>query len=121
MSKRRESRTNRRHQSFPPHLTDGLDTKVFDTISRDTRKTSRQKLIYADLNDRLARAWKDDTGLDLDRSPPLDVLDIGHGPGYFLYVRQSGEPISQREATPAAKASSICRRYVAGSARMSDA
>ena len=26
--------------------------------------------------------------LGLDKSPPLDILDIGIGPGYFLYVCQ---------------------------------
>jgi SAM-dependent methyltransferase len=70
---------------FPQHLLDGLDMSVFEELCRSTDERRDHKLKYADLELWLRRAWKEATRLDLERSPPVDVLDIGMGPGYFLY------------------------------------
>jgi SAM-dependent methyltransferase len=73
---------------FPSHLLDGLDLSELDAICRNSVKATRQKLKFADLDKEMTRAWKTAKGLGLDQSPPLDVLDIGLGAGYFLYVCQ---------------------------------
>jgi SAM-dependent methyltransferase len=72
---------------FPAHLLDGLDLAEFDRICHSV-KSSRHKLKYADLNAHMKRAWKEAERLSLHKSPPLDVLDIGLGTGYFLHVCQ---------------------------------
>jgi hypothetical protein len=73
---------------FPSHLLDGLDLSELDAICRTSVKATRQKLKFADLDKEMARAWKTATGLGLDQSPPIDILDLGLGAGYFLYVCQ---------------------------------
>jgi SAM-dependent methyltransferase len=75
-------------REFPSHLLDGLDLSELDAICRRSVKATRQKLKFADLDKEIARAWKTVRGLGLDRSPPLDVLDLGLGAGYFLHVCQ---------------------------------
>jgi SAM-dependent methyltransferase len=72
---------------FPGHLLEGLDLSAFDDVCRSA-SSSRHKLKYADLNMHMERAWKEAKRLGLDQSPPLDVLDIGLGAGYFLHVCQ---------------------------------
>jgi SAM-dependent methyltransferase len=74
---------------FPHHLLDGLDQSAFDRLCRSTEERREHKLKYGDVELWLGRAWKEATRLGLERSPPLDVLDIGMGPGYFLYVCQT--------------------------------
>jgi hypothetical protein len=70
------------------YLLDGLNLSALDAICRDAVKVTRQKLKFADLDKEMTRAWKTVKGLGLDQSPPLDVLDLGLGAGYFLYVCQ---------------------------------
>jgi hypothetical protein len=67
---------------------DGLDLAELDGICRRSVKATRQKLKFADLDKELTRAWKTAKGVGLDQSPALDVLDLGLGAGYFLYVCQ---------------------------------
>jgi SAM-dependent methyltransferase len=74
--------------AFPQHLLDGFDRPAFDELCRSTEERRDHKLSYGDLDLWIARAWKEAKRLGLDSSPPLDVLDIGMGPGYFLYVCQ---------------------------------
>src|SRR5665648_633199 len=74
---------------FPEHLLSKLDLSAFDALRHTTEERREHKLKYADLELWLERTWKEAKRLGLDQSPPLDVLDIGMGPGYFLYVCQS--------------------------------
>jgi SAM-dependent methyltransferase len=57
-------------------------------LSCSTPELREHKLSYADVELWLTRSWKAARRLGLDKSPPLDVLEIGIGPGYFLYVCQ---------------------------------
>ena len=75
-------------KEFPDYFLDGLDQSAFEKLSRSTGEVREHKLKYADVELWLARSWKAARRLGLDKSPPLDVLDIGIGPGYFLYVCQ---------------------------------
>jgi SAM-dependent methyltransferase len=75
-------------KEFPKFLLDGLDQPAFVALSRSTSELRGHKLSYADVELWLARFWKAARRLGLDKSPPLDILDIGIGPGYFLYVCQ---------------------------------
>jgi SAM-dependent methyltransferase len=75
-------------KEFPSFLLDGLDQPAFQALSRSTPELREHKLSYADVELWLARFWKAARRLGLDKSPPLDILDIGIGPGYFLYVCQ---------------------------------
>lgn len=74
--------------AFPHHLLDGLDLSAFDELCRSTEERRDHKLKYGDLELWMGRAWKEATRLGLDHSPPIDILDIGMGAGYFLYVCQ---------------------------------
>jgi len=74
--------------TFPPRLRDGLDLFAFDELCRTT-DDGEFKEKYSDLEYWLATSWKEARRLELDRSPPLDILDLGMGPGYFLYVCQT--------------------------------
>ncbi len=80
--------SSRGSAAFPQHLLEGLDLAAFDELCRSTEERRDHKLKYGDLDLWMGRAWKEATRLGLDRSPPLDVLDIGMGAGYFLYVCQ---------------------------------
>jgi SAM-dependent methyltransferase len=73
---------------FPSQLLDGLDLSELEAICQNSVKATRQKLKFADLDKEMTRAWKTSISLGLDQSPPLDVLDLGLGAGYFLYVCQ---------------------------------
>jgi SAM-dependent methyltransferase len=75
-------------KEFPPSLHEGLDQEAFQALTRSTPELREHKLSYADVELWLARSWKAAQRLGLDKSPPLDVLEIGIGPGYFLYVCQ---------------------------------
>jgi SAM-dependent methyltransferase len=75
-------------EPLPRHLIDGLDRVVFNELCRSTVEQRKHKLQYADLELWLTRAWNEAKRLGLDSSAPLDILDIGMGPGYFLYVCQ---------------------------------
>jgi SAM-dependent methyltransferase len=77
-----------RSQAFPQQLLEGLDFSAFDELCRSTDEQRDHKLQYGDVELWMGRAWKEASRLGLDRSPPLDVLDIGMGAGYFLYVCQ---------------------------------
>ena len=72
---------------FPAHLLDGLDLSAFEAICRSATST-RHKHKYGDLSVHMGPAWKAAKRLGVDKSPPLDILDIGLGAGYFLYVCQ---------------------------------
>jgi len=78
--------------AFPASLLAGLDLSAFDQLRRTTEEwrdykvKHADKVKYADLKRSLARAWKEAKRLGLDSSPPLDILDIGMDPGFFLYV-----------------------------------
>jgi SAM-dependent methyltransferase len=80
--------------AFPQYLLDGLDRATFAELCRsaDVQLESKRKrdhtLKHDDLDVWIARAWKDARHLKLDHEPPLDILDIGTGPGYFPYVCQ---------------------------------
>jgi SAM-dependent methyltransferase len=67
---------------------EGLDRVLFNELCRSTVEQRKHKLQYADLELWLTRAWNEARRLNLDSSAPLDILDIGMGPGYFLYVCQ---------------------------------
>lgn len=69
-------------------LLSGLDREAFDALCRSTAEQRNHKLSYGDIDLWVTRAWKEAKLLGLDSSPPLDVLDIGMGPGYSLYVCQ---------------------------------
>ena len=73
---------------FPDYFLEDLDQSAFEKFRRSTGELREHKLNYADVELWLARSWKAAQRLGLDTSPPLDVLDIGIGPGYFLYVCQ---------------------------------
>ena len=75
-------------KQFPPSLLQGLNQPAFQALSSSTPELREHKLSYADVELWLARSWKAARRLGLDKSPPLDVLEIGIGPGYFLYVCQ---------------------------------
>jgi SAM-dependent methyltransferase len=75
-------------QAFPQDLLGGLDRSAFDQLRRSTEEKREHKLSYGDVELWMGRAWKEATRLGLDRAPQLDVLDIGMGAGYFLYVCQ---------------------------------
>jgi SAM-dependent methyltransferase len=75
-------------KEFPLSLLEGLDQTAFQDLSRSTPELREHKLSYADVELWLARSWKAARRLGLDKSSPLDVLEIGIGPGYFLYVCQ---------------------------------
>lgn len=51
-------------------------------LSRD----NAHKKYLADPKEQIPRAWRRATELKLHVSPPLDILEIGVGAGYFLYV-----------------------------------
>jgi hypothetical protein len=74
---------SREQAPFPPHLLDGLDRSAFDRLCVSTEEGREHKLSYADFELWITRAWKGAKRLGLDNSPPLDVLDIGMGPGHF--------------------------------------
>ena len=71
-----------------PGLLDGLDRSGFEDLCQSTKERRDHKLSYADLELWVARAWKEARRLELDNSQPIDVLDIGTGPGYFPFVCQ---------------------------------
>jgi len=73
--------------AFPPRLRDSLDLSAFEELCRST-DDEEYKLKYSDLDHWLASSWKEVKRLGLDRSPPLDILDLGLGPGYLLFVCQ---------------------------------
>lgn len=73
--------------AFPPRLRDGLDLSAFDELCRTTND-EEYRLKYSDLDHWLASSWKEAKRLGLDRSPPLEILDLGLGPGYFPFVCQ---------------------------------
>jgi SAM-dependent methyltransferase len=75
-------------KEFPQHLLNGLDQADFETLIKSSGERREHKLSYADVELWLARSWKAAKRLGLDKSQSLDVLDIGIGPGYFLYVCQ---------------------------------
>jgi hypothetical protein len=75
-------------QAFPQGLLDSLDRSKLEELRRSTEEKREHKLSYGDVERWMGRAWKEATGLGLDCSPPLDVLDIGMAAGYFLYVCQ---------------------------------
>ena len=75
-------------EAFPQYLLDGFDRSALAEVIRATEEKRTHKLSYGDLDLWIGRAWRDARQLGLDHSPPLDVLDIGMGPGYFLYVCQ---------------------------------
>jgi SAM-dependent methyltransferase len=77
---------NRR--TVPNHLTEGLDLAVLERICRSSTVSPHKKKLGCDFERQISRAWKRAKRLDLDSSPPLDVLEIGIGPGYFLHVCQ---------------------------------
>ena len=76
------------YATVPHLLLDGLDRTKFDELCRSTEERRQHKLSYGDLDLWLERAWREATRLGLNHSPPLDILDIGMGPGYSLYVCQ---------------------------------
>ncbi len=70
---------------FPTHLLDGLDNAAFETICRSATST-RHKFKYGDVSVHMTRAWKLAKRLDLHKSEPLDIIDLGLGAGYFVYI-----------------------------------
>jgi SAM-dependent methyltransferase len=72
---------------LPAEFLDSLDHAEFRRICRSSR-ASNHKIELASSKRHLGRAWKRAVRLNLDRSDPLDVLEIGPGAGYFLYVCQ---------------------------------
>jgi SAM-dependent methyltransferase len=75
-------------KEFPSSLLRALDRPAFEALCKSTAELREHKLSYGDVELWLARFWKAARRLGLDKSPPLDILDIGIGPGYFLYVCQ---------------------------------
>jgi SAM-dependent methyltransferase len=74
-------------QDFPASLLDGLDLSALERIRLSAggiKPTNK----FANYSARLSKAWKQVRWLNLDQSPPLDILDIGLGAGYFLFVCQ---------------------------------
>lgn len=74
-------------QDFPASLLDGLDLSALEAISRsaaDIKPTNK----FANYSTRISKAWKQVRWLNLNQSPPLHILDIGMGSGYFLFVCQ---------------------------------
>lgn len=69
-------------------LLSGLDREGLDALCRSTAEQRDHKLSYGDADLWVTRALREAKLLGLDRSSPLDVLDIGMGPGYSLYVCQ---------------------------------
>ena len=99
---------------FPDYFLEDLDQSAFEKFRRSTGELREHKLNYADVELWLARSWKAARRLGLDTSPPLDVLDIGIGPGYFLYVCQQ---LGHRSSASTARATIRSgRRSVNGSA-----
>ena len=101
-------------KDFPSSLLEGLDQSAFQALSRSTPELREHKLSYADVELWLARSWKAARRLGLDKSPPLDVLDIGIGPGYF-FMCASSSVIAASASTGLATIRSG-RRSVSGSA-----
>src|SRR5262245_31722192 len=73
-------------------LLDGLDRSAFEAFCRLGHKQHAHKrnrdheLKFTEYEPWIARAWKDAQHLGLDRRKPIEILDIGTGPGYFPYV-----------------------------------
>ena len=76
--------------AFPLHLRAGLDVSAFEELCLTTEEKGFKEK-YSDLDYWLATSWKEVRRLGLDASPPLDILDLGLGPGYFCYVCQMFE------------------------------
>jgi hypothetical protein len=67
-------------------LLDHLDHASFDELCRSTANSHGHNVKYDNLELQVARAWKDAKSLGLQNSPPIEVLDLGTGPGFFPYV-----------------------------------
>jgi SAM-dependent methyltransferase len=72
----------------PQRFWDGLNRAAYEQLCRSTEESREHKLSYGDVELWLARSWKAARRLGLHQTAPLDILDIGIGPGYFLYVCQ---------------------------------
>lgn len=71
-----------RSTAMPEFLFQGLDAIAL--IPRDGVTAHEAK--FADYETRVATAYQYARRLGLDGAPPLDILDMGIGGGYFLYV-----------------------------------
>src|SRR5512147_2157878 len=78
--------------TVPQFLLDDLDRSAFEQFSRlgHAQHAHKRKLDhdmkYTEYERWIARAWKDARHLGFHRQKPIDILDIGNGPGYFPYV-----------------------------------
>jgi SAM-dependent methyltransferase len=69
---------------IPGFLSEGLDFAAVDVIRR--AYSGEHEVKFADYAPRIRKAWRWAQELKLAQSPPLDILDIGTGPGYFVHV-----------------------------------
>jgi hypothetical protein len=69
---------------IPSFLVDGLDLAAIDSIRR--ANSDEHEVKFADYATRIPKAWRWAKEFKLDQSSPLDTLDIGTGPGYFVHV-----------------------------------
>ena len=65
---------------FIDRLRNQIDKKAIAALGQ------RKAIKYADVDHWLNEMWGDAKGIDLHRSLPLRILDIGTGPGYFPYI-----------------------------------
>lgn len=72
------------NNNIPEFLLEGLDFAAVDPIRR--AYADEHEVKFCEYDRRIQRAWSWAQKLKLDRSPPLDILDIGTGPGYFVHV-----------------------------------
>ncbi len=66
-------------------LDDSLDRAALANLC-ETTADKRKRKKYRDVDRWLAVSWRQANYLGLDRANPIDILDLGLGPGYFLYV-----------------------------------
>lgn len=62
---------------FIDRLRNQIDKKAIAALGQ------RKAIKYTDVDHWLNEMWGDAKGIDLHRSLPLRILDIGTGPGYF--------------------------------------
>lgn len=74
-------------RELPAFFLDELDLSALEEIqqfAKDVKPTNK----FANYHTRLLKAWKQAIWLKLDEAPTTEILDIGMGAGYFLYVCQ---------------------------------
>jgi SAM-dependent methyltransferase len=73
-------------QKAPPRLSEGTQEIVTRIAAIPKDRVTPHEAKFANVEPRVAGAYNQARLLGLHQAPPLDVLDIGIGGGYFLYA-----------------------------------